>query len=365
MHSAFRHFRFAILSLAILAMAIGAARTSTAETTAPSTENVFPAPGAFGQTAANDMPQPPPVEDQAANQEANPTKLASYPRDFTMPLLGEPDNPVLLPEAAQAVTPQHRLGLFQQIAATTTYLPRLGNENIGLEETEVYGVFAVPCPTREMPLLIEPGTDFWIVDSPVGADLPPTLHDDYVEFHWLGKLTSRWGADIVVTPGWHSDYQNPNGSQAFRLEGHGVGAFDWTPTFKLALGVAYWDRLNAKLIPAGGFIWTPNDDVRLEIITPKPRIAYRVSRDPKFERWIYIAGEFGGGEWAIQQSGGVNNILDYTDYRVMMGIQHKSLVLGMNSDAELGYVFGRQLQYQVGADQTLPTTLMARLGVSY
>ena len=365
MPTAAHRFCCAIVSLAVLAAMIAGARNLAAETPAPANE-AFPAPGAYSQTDSGDLPQPlPPVSESAADESANPLKLASFPRDFTEPLLDQPDNPVLLPEAAQAARPPQRPGFFQRIAATTTYLPRLGDENVGLEETEVYGVFGVPFPTRDTPLLIEPGTDFWVVDSPFGADLPPTLHDDYVEFHWLGKLSSRWGADIVVTPGWHSDYQNPNGSQAFRLEGHGVGAYDWTPNFKLALGVAYWDRLNAKVIPAGGFIWTPNADVRLEIITPKPRIAYRINRDPTFERWVYIAGEFGGGEWAIMQPGGVNNVLDYTDYRVMMGIQHKSLVLGLNSDAELGYVFGRQLQYQVGADQKLPSTLEARLGLSY
>jgi hypothetical protein len=358
--------RCRFFSPAVLAAAIACARFAVADPTPAPNANVFAAPEAYSQTAAGEVPQPlPPVDDSSTNQPPSPLRLASFPRDFTEPLLDQPDNPVLLPEIAKANAPQQRPGFFQRIAATTTYLPRLGDETVGFEDTEVYGVFGVPFPTRETPLLIEPGTDFWVVDSPVGADLPPTLHDDYLEFHWLGKITSRWGADIVVTPGWHSDYQNANGSQAFRLESHGVAAYDWTPNFKLALGVAYWDRINAKIIPAGGFIWTPNEDLRLEIITPKPRIAYRISRDPTFERWIYIAGELGGGEWAIQQIGGVNNVLDYTDYRVMMGIQRKSMVLGLNSDAELGYVFGRQLQYQVGADQNIPSTLMARLSLSY
>ncbi len=58
--------------------------------------------------------------------------------------------------------------------------------------------------------------------------------------------------------------------------------------------------------------------------------------------------------------------MDYTDYRVMMGIEHKSKVLGLNGNAELGYVFGRQLQFQTATPtQNLPSTLMARLGVSY
>jgi hypothetical protein len=134
----------------------------------------------------------------------------------------------------------------------------------------------------------------------------------------------------------------------------------------VAVGVAYWDRINVRLIPAGGIIWAPNDDCRFELITPKPRITYRIDCGQCYERWAYIAGEFGGGEWAIEQAGGVDNILDYSDYRVMLGIEHKSLNLSLNGFAEIGYVFGRQLQYQKNLpDQNLPSTMMARIGLSY
>jgi hypothetical protein len=294
-----------------------------------------------------------------------PAQLASFPRDVTEPLLDQPDNFVLLPEIQQVKTPPRRDGFFQRISATTTYLPRFGDDSAGFEDTEVYGVFALPCPTTDCPMLIEPGTDFWVVDAP-HFDLPATLHDDYLEFHWLGKLSERFTADLMVTPGWHSDYHNPNGSQAFRVEAHGVGVWAWSPQLKIALGVAYWDRINVRLIPAGGIIWAPNDDCRFELITPKPRITYRIDCGECFERWAYIAGEFGGGEWAIEQRGGVENILDYSDYRVMIGIEHKSLNLSLNGFAEIGYVFGRQVQYQKNLpDQNLPSTMMARIGLSY
>ena len=332
-------------------------------------------PAAFGQFVNDESPSPlPPISEggyssapslSLADASKVPAKLASYPRDFTEPLLGEPDNFVLLPEAVQPKSPPTRPGFFQRIAGTTTYLPRFGDNSVGFEDTEVYGVFAVPCPTRDMPLLIEPGTDFWVVDAPHGFDLPSTLHDDYLEFHWLAKLNELWSADVMVTPGWHSDYQNPNGNQAFRIESHAVAAYNWTPNLKIAAGFAYWDRLNVKFIPAGGIIWTPNEYTRYELITPKPRIAFRYDCNECWQRWVYIAGEFGGGEWAIRQAGGFDNILDYSDYRVMLGLEHKSLNLGLNGYAEVGYVFGRQLQYQTGPDQNLPTTMMARLGLSY
>jgi hypothetical protein len=50
----------------------------------------------------------------------------------------------------------------------------------------------------------------------------------------------------------------------------------------------------------------------------------------------------------------------------MLGVEHKSLNLGLNGFAEIGYVFGRQLEYQyLLPDQSLPSTMMVRLGLSY
>jgi len=309
-----------------------------------------------------------PANPQLSSEGSDPNRirLATFPRDATEPLLDQPNNFVLIPESQQPNLPPQRAGMFQRISATTTYLPRFDeNNSVGFEDTEIYGVFGVPCPTRDSPLLIEPGTDYWVVDAP-GFNLPPTLHDDYVEFHWLGKINDCWGADLMVTPGWHSDYQNANGSQAFRLESHAVVAYNWSPDLKIAVGAAYWGRLNANVVPAGGIIWTPNADTRFELITPKPRIAYRVDCGPTFERWAYIAGEFGGGQWAIEQAPGFDNELNYSDYRVMLGVEHKSLNLGLNGFAEIGYVFGRQLEYQyLLPDQSLPSTMMVRLGLSY
>lgn len=332
------------------------------------------APIGYGQFVSSDpSPTPlPPVTEQygasaaiAMDPSKTPAKLASYPRDFTEPLLDQPDNFVLVPEAQQPESPPHRAGFFQRIAGTTTYLPKFGDDGAGFWDTEVYGVFALPCPTIEMPLLIEPGTDFWVVDAPA-YDLPATLHDDYLEFHWMAKFNEQWAADIMATPGWHSDYHNSNSSQAFRVESHAVAAYSWTPNLKIAAGIAYWDRLNVKFVPAGGFIYTPNEYTRYEIITPKPRVAMRYDQTKCWERWIYIAGEFSGGEWAIRQSDGVDNILNYSDYRVMLGIEHKSLNLGLNGRAEIGYVFGRQFEYEKNiADQDLQATMMARLGLSY
>ena len=47
----------------------------------------------------------------------------------------------------------------------------------------------------------------------------------------------------------------------------------------------------------------------------------------------------------------------------MLGIEHKSLNLGLNGFAEIGFVFGRQFEYEhLLPDKNLPATMMARIG---
>jgi hypothetical protein len=83
------------------------------------------------------------------------------------------------------------------------------------------------------------------------------------------------------------------------------------------------------------------------------------------ERWVYVAGEFGGGKWAVRQSDGTFDRLDITDWRVFIGYERR-IIGGLSRRAELGYVFSRKLEYQeVGDEIDLGDTLMVRGGLTY
>ena len=93
-------------------------------------------------------------------------------------------------------------------------------------------------------------------------------------------------------------------------------------------------------MPAGGFIWTPTDWSRLELIFPKPKLAQRVNVGPGFEDWIYTTAEFGGNTWPIVRTTGERDNLTYIDYRLLVGVERK-LQGGAGYRLEAGYVFGR------------------------
>jgi hypothetical protein len=58
-------------------------------------------------------------------------------------------------------------------------------------------------------------------------------------------------------------------------------------------------------------------------------------------------------------------VFSYRDYRVMLGLERK-VYYGLSSRFEVGYVFGRRLEFQSGLPDITPTdTVLLRGSLSY
>ena len=83
------------------------------------------------------------------------------------------------------------------------------------------------------------------------------------------------------------------------------------------------------------------------------------------EQWIYVGGELGGGTWAIRHSDGASDLMSYSDWRLFLGVETKSLV-GLSSHIEIGYVFHRYIRLaSTENNYFVDNTLMARAGVNF
>ena len=278
-------------------------------------------------------------------------------------------------------TPEdYRSGAFQKLSFTNTYLPRMGGDGFGIYGFELTSVWGLPCPTKDAPLVITPGVGTQWLDGPVGLDIPAQLHEVYTEFRWLPKLGDRFRADIAVQPGFYSDWDGSS-DRAIRIMGHADGVFDWTPTFQIVLGAAYLDRPDIELLPIAGFIWTPDPDVEYKLVFPTPKISWCIDKvpeqlirggngiscapPPKIEWWLYLAGELGGGTWAIRHSDGSSDLMSYSDIRVFLGLEDRTIV-GLGSQIEIGYVFHRYIRLTSTDDNfDLGDTLMVRAALNY
>jgi len=271
------------------------------------------------------------------------------------------------PEATETTVPSTRSGMFQRLTLNGTWINSDGVDGLGLSDVELKAIFALPCPTREWPILITPGlAEHWL-DAP-GTDLPARLGDTYIDFRWLPKLTPRWMLDLAVTPGVYRDFDQHT-HDGLRITAHAAGVWTWTPTAKLVLGASYLDRSDLNVIPIGGMIWTPTPDWQLDLLFPQPKIWRRfhssLERDCDVENWAYVAGEFGDWAWAVRRADGTFDTAEYRDARLLLGVERK-LRGGPTGRMEVGYVFSRKLRYTSGQGEVEPHgAVLVRAGVDY
>jgi len=298
------------------------------------------------------------------------------PQDLTEPLmpddLAPPGQPrqEFEPPAGRKLPPGAKPGILQQALYQATELPKLDAAGLGLLTLEKTITLGFPFPTVESPLLVTTGFVGTLTDAATGTDIPGELFEGYIQARWLRKVGKRLGVDLAVSPGWYSDFHNDS-AQALRITGHGFGAWEATDNLRVVAGVIYLDRYDVTLLPAGGLLWTPADDRRFELIFPRPRLAWRILERPQASHWAYIAGEFGGNQWAVQSvaapTTGQDQIMIIRDYRLMAGWERRPAGLGLSMKAELGWVTGRSVQYYL-SDQGwfYPSdTFIARAGIWY
>jgi hypothetical protein len=304
-------------------------------------------------------------------ESGTPAQLVSHPNSSSQ-ILQSPGDGDVAPATPQPgeprLPPGVRNGVFQRLLFDATWLAPGGTNGMGDNNLQLQSIFALPCPTTKSPLVITPGFAVDYLQGPTGADLPPRLYQSYVDFRWLSQVTPTLGLDLAITPGVFSDFDQES-SKAFRLQGHGAAAWTWNETTKLVAGVAYLDRPDVELIPIGGIIWTPSDNVKFDLIFPHPRISRRVfwtdQTSDESQDWVYIAGEFTGDAWAIRRTDGLNDQVVISDYRLVFGMERK-VAGGLSSHVEIGYVFGRRIKYSSDTPDFHPSdTVMLRGGLTY
>jgi uncharacterized protein DUF6268 len=290
---------------------------------------------------------------EPADEKVLETPLESYYADDTI---------FLQPPKLKA----HRDGFFQKLSITGTWLyPGTEEADVGFTDIELFGMFALPFPIVEWPLVITPGYNMHLLTGPEITDLPPRLYDAYVDFMWLPTFVHRWTMLLSVTPGYYSDFQVSD-SDAFRLTGKGILIFDADPEqLQLVAGLLYLGRDNLKLLPVGGAIWRPNDNLAFELIFPKPKLAVRLNSGPGFENWLYGTAEYGGNTYVVERTGGTHDKVTYQDFRLLVGWERR-LNYGAGIRLEAGYVFGRQVDFlSANGDFEPGDTILLRAGITF
>lgn len=299
-----------------------------------------------GDSAGVQLPGIAPIAAQAeATPEIEPPPSPTFVR---------PETAAALPESAQSFI------YLKKGTGRYTMLAGKGND-LGMDMVDGEATFAFRDVSS---LTVTPSAGVVFLDGPVRTDLPPRLYTGQVELRWFGQIATPVFYEVAFMPAVFTDGDN-TGSDALRLQGRGVGYLAFSEQTQLVLGATYLDREDVSVLPVFGVLHTPRDGAKFELVFPRPRILERVSSNEYGETWAYIAGELGGGSWAIERQNGRDDIASYRDYRLMLGLEQRNTP-AWTAAVEAGYVFGRALEYESGrGDYDPDDTFLLRLALSH
>jgi hypothetical protein len=280
-----------------------------------------------------------------------------------------PPQPLLSQNWFQLPSYQETTKFVQDLRLRHTYVAG-GNadDDLGINETDLAVTFAVPgLLFQRQPLFITPGfaLQLWQGPKNMSADLPANAYNAYLDFQYVTNPQLQLGAELGARVGAYTDFSTFN-THSIRVTGFGLGTLRINPKVQLKLGVDYINRNKIKLFPAGGVLWQPTPQIRLDIFFPQPKASFYLSNVNNSEVWGYLAGEYGGGAWTIQRANGTSDRIDINDIRIGAGLEFFGS-RGLHGFFEGGIVVDREVVYVVTPADTFsnPTTYYLRAGVAY
>ena len=246
-------------------------------------------------------------------------------------------------------------------------------KKLGLTQLELYATLAFPlCFDPKNSLKVTPGFVFnwWNSDSEQTLIIPDSIdpvtglpdyyslqamnpnrtYDAYCDFAWAPQLSDWISVDLAVRIGVYSDFHTVRGD-AIRLTGHAIGNFRISQTWEARLGIDYINRVEDKILPVFGAVWTsPDGTMKLEAVFPYPKFSRKVTIiDARNELWWYVRGEYGGGTWNVYT--GLDSPYEkftnvsYNDVRLAVGLDFE-FINNIHGFFEVGGAFNRKVQYQ-------------------
>ncbi len=198
----------------------------------------------------------------------------------------------------------------------------------------------------------------WLT-GPFVTDLPPRLYTLQLDIGWAFNFGTKLTTDLRITPTWNTDFEKS--TQIFRLPWHAVAIYQADTDWRWTAGVMDLDREDIQLLPVAGLTYAPPDgDVLLDLVFPRPKIARRITQTDKDQVWCYVAGELGGGSWAINRMSGARDIITLRDLRLLVGLEINNKKRHA-SRLEAGWVFDRVVDYRSNlGDYRPPDTAIIR-----
>ena len=208
---------------------------------------------------------------------------------------------------------------------------------------------------------VVPRFGWTFVSGPSTPAVQAQLYDLRLEMNIAQPLNDVWTVHLQLAPAFVTDWNNKS-KDAFRLIGGGMLAAHVNDELTLIGGVLALSRFDLPVLPLGGVRWHPTPWLEVDALFPNPRLSWKYRVEEDKSHWLYIAGQLGGNQWAIDHATNDNDKLGYRDYRVVIGCETRQRD-GNRSLFEVGYVFDRQLKFSHGVGNQQPgETFIIRWG---
>lgn len=163
------------------------------------------------------------------------------------------------------------------------------------------------------------GAGIHFVDGPgnSSSDLPPRLFDIFWNTRFKAETDYGVGIDANFQMGLFTDFED-SVREGWRFPGRVLGYADlWHNSSEVARVVAgfeYLDLVQTEILPAGGIIFKPNPDTKIDLYFPRPQIRLRTDHDEDEDSWLYFRGEYYSSAWAIERTTGNADLVSLTEY---------------------------------------------------
>lgn len=292
----------------------------------------------------------------------------------------EPFQATVAPTNDDSTTIQKMFKYKQNISGSYVFMPKSKNDGLGVHEVEGRLLFAFPCQTlRDKTclnngyFLLTPSFTYvnWSLpgEQSLRYEMPGSTFDAGLSTTFAAKF-SDLEVKVETQVGVASSFEKINGD-ALYIRGRAMGALpvDSDGKVKITGGVIYFDRVEYKLMPSGGFVWRPNPQNVVKAVFPDPRWSRYLTKVNETDWWFYVGGEIGGGRYLIStrdaRTGAIKEFnTDYNDYRFGVGLTF-DCPSRLRGCFEVGGSFNRKLVAKTGTWYSPKDSVYLKVGLLY
>lgn len=242
--------------------------------------------------------------------------------------------------------PQSRKSCFQKVTFEQSFSGSGGSDAFSVFHTDFSAMFALPGPGGGI-FLLSPLFAFDHFCEMPNIPLEDNFYRVGVNVTWMKELNESWRVMLFSSPTYSSDFQAGSG-KAVRVPSGGMGIWTPTPHWQFLFGIVYTGIEDWAILPVCGAIWQPNEDWKIEMTLPKPRICRRFEVNSSWMKpfWLYVAGEYAGSSWAADLNGH-EDLMSCHELRLMFGIERDRPKTGeADFKFEIGFSFCRELYFE-------------------